>query len=226
MLQGRSSSHRYQPGAFAQGARKYFRWLVEVVQAVTNRPLVLDTPNPAALEAGLRVCRNAVIINGFSLEAAKRDHILPLAKKYGAPIIGYLLGSKSQVPLDEEEMMSTAVELFDAFSATGMESQQLIIDPVITPLTWESGIRHNRAVLSVIQQLAALLGSPVRTIAGISNLASGPVDVTRKIELEQAFLPMLAAAGLDFALLNIFHGPTVRTAIRCDTLLGDKVFAW
>ena len=213
-------------GPLKKEPEKTFRFLVEVVQSATTLPLFLDTTNPVALEAGLKVCGQSAIINGFSLEPNKLDHILPLAEKYGAPIVGYLLGPKSQVPVGEEEMMAMAVELFTAFSATGMAPEQLIVDPVIAPLTWDNGIRHNRAVLSVIQRLTDLLDAPVRTIAGVSNLASGPVDIVRKIELEQAFLPMLAAAGLDFALLNVFHGPTVRVAVKCDTLLGDKVFTW
>jgi 5-methyltetrahydrofolate corrinoid/iron sulfur protein methyltransferase len=74
--------------------------------------------------------------------------------------------------------------------------------------------------------LPDLLGAPVRTIAGISNLASGPVPQARKIALEKAFLPMLAAAGLDMALLNVRHAPTVHTAGLCNALLGERVFAW
>jgi 5-methyltetrahydrofolate corrinoid/iron sulfur protein methyltransferase len=213
-------------GPLNKEPEKHFRFLVEVVQSVTTLPLILDTANSSALEAGLKACRRSAIINGFSMEPGKLEHILPLAGKYDAAIVGYLLGPRSQVPLVEEEMMTLAVNLFSAFLETGLNPEQLIIDPVIAPLTWDNGIAHNRAVLSVIQQLTDLLGAPVRTIAGISNLASGPVAVARKIELEQAFLPMLAAAGLDFALLNVFHEPTVRTASRCDALLGDTVFAW
>ncbi len=205
---------------------KYFTFLVEAVQSITDLPLVLDTANPAALAAGLKCCRNRAIINGFSLEPHKLETILPLAQDFDVDIIGYLLGPQSQVPVNEEEMMTLAVDLFGAFSAAGMPPERLIVDPVITPLTWDSGIRHNRAVLIVIQRLADLFGAPVRTIAGLSNLASGPMDISRKIQIEQAFLPMLAAAGLDYVLLNIFHGATVQTAALCDALLGEKPFAW
>jgi 5-methyltetrahydrofolate corrinoid/iron sulfur protein methyltransferase len=213
-------------GPLKKEPQKYFRFLVEVAQSVTDLPLVLDTTNPEALEAGLQCCHRTPIINGFSLEPARLGSILPLAKRYGADLIGYLLGPKSQVPVEEEEMMAMAVDLFAAFSTTGMAPERLIIDPVITPLSWDNGIRHNQSVLYVIQHLADLLGAPVRTIAGISNLTSGPMDINRKIQLEQAFLPMLASAGLDYALLNIFHRPSVQTAQLCDALLGDKVFVW
>ena len=76
------------------------------------------------------------------------------------------------------------------------------------------------------RNLADLLDAPVRTIAGLSNLAAGAIPINRKIALEQAFLPMLAAAGLDMVLLNIFHRPTVQMARTCDALLGDTIFTW
>ena len=213
-------------GPLPKSPERYFSFLVETVQAQTDVPLVLDTTNPEALEAGLRLCRHRPIINGFSLEPVKLERILPLASRYHVDIIGYLLGPGSRVPIEEEEVMAMAVELFEAYTRSGLDPQHLIIDPVIAPLSWDNGIRHNQAVLSVVQRLPDLLGVPVRTIAGISNLASGAIPTTRKIELEQSFLPMLASAGLDMALMNVFHEPTVRTAVLCDALLGDKVFAW
>jgi 5-methyltetrahydrofolate corrinoid/iron sulfur protein methyltransferase len=211
-------------GPLPKAPAKYFSFLVETVQSITSLPLLLDTTNPAALEAGLRVCRRPAVINGFSLEPVKLERILPLAVEYDADIIGYLLGPGSQVPVEEEDMMALAVEIFEAFCRTGLGPERLIIDPVIAPLRWDSGLRHNQAIVNLIRTLPDLLGTPVRTIAGISNLVSGPVPVPRKIELESAFLPMLAAAGLNMALLNVFHQPTVHTVGLCDAFLGDKVF--
>lgn len=213
-------------GPLKKKPQKQFAFLVETVQEVTKMPLMLDTTNPKALEAGLQVCRQKAIINGFSLEPAKLEHILPLAKRYDVDIIGYLFGPHSQIPVEEEEMMALAVALFEAYTAADLDPARLIIDPVITPLAWDSGLRHNRSVLSVVQNLADLLDAPVRTIAGLSNLATGAMAVNRKIAIEQAYLPMLAAAGLDMVLLNVFHGLTVQTARACDALLGRKIFSW
>ena len=213
-------------GPLPKAPEATFAFLVETVQGCTSLPLVLDTTNPRALAAGLRVCRRPAIINGFSLEPARLERMLPLADDYGADIIGYLLGPGSQVPIALEEMLDVAVALYAAYRQAGLPPQRLIIDPVVVPLSWDNGIRHNQAVLKVIAMLPDLLDAPVRTIAGISNLASGPVPPERKIALESAFLPMLAAAGLDMALLNVLHAPTVHAAGLCNALLGDKVFAW
>jgi len=203
-----------------------FTFLVEAVQAVTTLPLFLDTANPGAIEAGLAVCRNPAVINGFSLEPAKLEEILPLSVAYDTDIIGYLLDVRSRVPMERDEMMATAVALFGAYRESGGDPSRLIIDPVITPLSWEDGIRRNRSVIHLIRSLSDLLGESVRTVAGLSNLATGPIPDEKKAAVETAFLPMLAAAGLDMVLMNVHRRNTVQTAKAVNAMMGDGVFSW
>ena len=213
-------------GPLPSQPQKRFAFLVETVQEICSLPLVLDTTNPQALDAGLAVRNGPSIINGFSMEPQKLDRILPLATKYDVDIIGYLLGPKSQVPIEPEEMMALAVELFDACTSAGVPWQRLIIDPIVAPLSWQNGARHNQAVLSVIRSLPDLLDAPVRTIAGLSNLVSGPHSTDYKIALQKAYLPMLAAAGLDLVLMNVLQAPVVQTARTCTALLSDQILSW
>lgn len=203
-----------------------FAFLVETVQGITDLPLLLDTTNPAALAAGLGVCRNPVIINGFSLEPEKLARILPLAARHEADIIGYLLDAKSRLPMDADDMMATATALFAEFSKTGTHAARLIIDPVVTPVAWENGIARNRAVLTFIRHLPDLLNAPVRTIAGLSNLATGHVSAGKKTVLESAFLPLLADAGLSMVLMNVFRQQSVQAAKASRALVGNGIFTW
>jgi 5-methyltetrahydrofolate corrinoid/iron sulfur protein methyltransferase len=213
-------------GPLPKLTEKRMGFLVETVRSVTDLPLMLDTTNPRAMAAGLALSGPRTVINGFSLEPARKEGILPLARQYDADIVGYLLYPDSRVPMEEDEMMALAVELFDVYCSAGLDPARLIVDPVIAPLAWQDGTRHNRAALALIRHLADLLGTPVRTIAGLSNLASGRMPAARRLALEHAFMPMLAAAGTDMLLLNVLHEGVVKTANICDMLLGDAVFAW
>lgn len=212
-------------GPLSRNPEEKMAFLVEAVQSVTALPLMLDTSNPLALEAGLRVCRNKAVINGFSLEPRKLSAILPLAETYQTDIIGYLLYPDSGVPVSETDCIQVALELYAAFKQAGIGNEQLIIDPVVAPVIWENGMDHNRSLLSVIRLLPELLGFPVRTIAGISNLATGNLPAQTRRRLEGAFLPMLAAAGLSMALINVFHQETVKTARLCHSFLNPGVFS-
>lgn len=214
------------PGPLSRHPREKMTFLVETIQSVSPLPLLLDTVNPEAMAAGLAACTGPATINGFSLEPDKLTNILPLAGCYDADIIGYVLGADSRVPMDEPEMMSTAVALFEAYTKIGLPPRQLIIDPVVVPASWPDGPRHNRGVLSLIRHLPDLLGTPLRTIAGLSNLSSGNGSLQGKMALESGYLPMLAAAGLDLVLTNVFHSKALAVARVCEVLLNEGAFSW
>lgn len=213
-------------GPLKRNPEAKMRFLVEAVQSATDRPILLDTANPAALAAGLTACRNPAVINGFSLEPQKIAQILPLAREFDADIIGYILSEDSQVPTDESECFNIATALLAACQSAGVNPKRLIIDPVVAPVMWENGTAHNLSVLSLLRHLPELLGMPVRTIAGVSNLTTGPGPLSVKRTVEQSFLAMLAAAGLSMALVNALHPGTVKTARACSALLNPEIFSW
>ena len=213
-------------GPLTRNPEESMVFLVDSVRAATNLPLLLDTSNPAALEAGLQACGGRAIINGFSLEPDKLFLILPLARRFNTRIIGYLLYPDSNVPADGAERLTVALELYSRFSEAGLPPEQLIIDPVVPPLIWQNGQAQAMEVVSVIRTLPDLLGFKVDTIAGISNLTCGPGNQEQKPVFEQSYTAMLASAGLTMALVNVFHAGTMAAIRACNILTGTKVFSW
>lgn len=213
-------------GPLPRDAARAMRFVVEAVQAATGLPLILDTANPEAMAAGLAACRNRAIINGYSLEPSKIEKMLPLAARFDAEIIGYLLRPDGHVPASASERLALALDLVDALKQAGGDAGRLIVDPVIGPLMWENGLDRNRGALEVLQRLPELLDFPVRTIAGLSNLTAGAGSRPQRLLVERAFVPMLAAAGLDMLMLNIQHRETVCVARASRLLRRDSVFTW
>jgi len=130
------------------------------------------------------------------------------------------------VPKDEAGRFEIALELFDKAAAAGVAEERIIIDPVVPPLAWEDGIVQARAVLNVIRTLPDILGFPVRTIAGISNLTTGAKDKNKKNLMEQSYVAMLAGAGLTYALLDILNDETVAAAKAARILTQEDIFSW
>lgn len=201
-------------------------FLVRTVQASVDLPLVLDTTNAAAMAAGLEACRDRAVINGISLEPEKLARLLPLARRTDADLVGYLLRPDGHVPPDAAGRMEAAVALFDTCQKAGIPPQRLIIDPVVAPLAWQDGNQQNMAVLEVIRTLPDLLGFPVRTIAGLSNLTTGAPDADTRRRYQQVFLPMLIAAGVDMILMNALDPALMDTAAACRKIAEESVFAW
>ena len=213
-------------GPLSRNAKELMVFLVDSVRQATTLPLLLDTSNPVALEAGLQACGGRAIINGFSLEPDKLSLILPLARKFNTRIIGYLLYPDSNVPADGAERLTVALELYSRFTEAGLPPEQLIIDPIIPPLIWQDGRTQAMEVLDVIRTLPDLLGFKVETIAGVSNLTTGPGNREQKPVFEHTYTAMLASAGLTMALVNVFHAGTMATIRACNSLTSAKVFSW
>ena len=213
-------------GPLTRDPENKMTFFIEAVQSVTNLPIVIDTSNPAAMEAGLKAANNKAVINGFSLEPRKLEKILPLAKEYDADIVGFLLYSDSMVPKDVSSRCEVALELFEHVEAAGIAKEKLIIDPVVPPLAWDDGIIQARAVLEVIRTLPDLLGFPVKTIAGLSNLTTGSKNSKKKNLVVQSYLAMLASAGLDYVLMDVLNHDTFNTAIVSDLFAKEDIFSW
>lgn len=200
-------------------------FLIETVQAETRLPLLLDTTNPRAIEAGLKACRNRVVINGISLEPSKLEGILPLAIAHDVDVVGFLLTPEGQVPTTLDERIGMAVQLFDVSTKAGLDAERLIIDPIVAPLAWANGLQMNRDLLQILKLLPEVLDYPIRTIAGLSNLTAGIRNIEKKTTLECAFLPMMAQAGLNGVLMNVERQATTAVAAACGQLLHETVFA-
>jgi len=214
------------PGPLTRHPGPAMTFLVDAVQSVSQCPILLDTVNGEAMAAGLSVCEVPAIINGISLQPHKLEQMLPVAAGSDADIVGYLLYPNGQVPPDASERLKVAVDLVEAVEKGGIDPSRLIIDPVIVPVAWNDGIVQASEVLSVLRHLPDLLGWPIRTIGGLSNLTSGGADRKKRIVLECAYLPMLADAGLTMALMDMTHSLTVRIAHACGMLGRNSVFAW
>lgn len=213
-------------GPLSRRPQEKMSFLVRSVQESVDLPLALDTTNPDAMAAGLQACQGRAIINGISLEPEKLKRLLPLAQATEADVIGYLLRADGHVPADAGGRMEAAVQLFAECQNAGIPAERLIIDPIVAPLAWQDGNRQNMAVLEVIRTLPDLLGVPVRTIAGLSNLTTGAPDDRSRRRHQAAFLPMMAAAGLDMILMNVLDPVLMQTASACSRIADESVFTW
>lgn len=214
------------PGPLKREPEKKMAFLVGAVREVTDLPLLIDTANPRAVSAGLAAAGDGTIVNGFSLEPEKLREILPLAVSREADIIGFLLRPDGHVPMDAEERLEVAGRLYDAFRLAGGDPARLVVDPVVVPLAWSNGNFQAAEVLAVIRHLPDLLGFPVRTIAGLSNLTSGATNHRRRRLIERAYAAMLAAAGLSMVLVDAIDSETVSIVQASRRLLSQKIFSW
>ena len=213
-------------GPLRHNAEETITFVIEVVQDSFNGRLVLDSVQAEVIAAGIKVCKQTPIINGFSLEASKIKTILPLAAEYQAEIVGFLIDEKGKIPLSTEERLAVASRLIAAAEEQGIPPEKIIIDPVLAPLSWQDGTNHNRALIETIQLLDQIFGQPIRTIAGLSNIGAGAPDKAKRQTAEAAFIFMLAASNLDYILMNVANESNLTALNLSQLLLAEKVFTW
>src|SRR4030043_1359152 len=84
--------------------------LPQAVQAVMDTvdiPLCIDSNNPAALEAAIKIYKGKPLINSVSGEERSLARVLPMVKEYGAAVVG-LVQDDEGIPKDAERRVSIA----------------------------------------------------------------------------------------------------------------------
>ena len=123
-------------GPARKAGDEFMSWVVKTVQEVTPKPLSLDTTNPVAMEAGLKVCKSKALINSISLQPDRLQQELPLVTKYNADMIGLLWGVEG-MPRDANERCMLAVDLVYKANEQGIPNEKIWIDPIATPVSGE-----------------------------------------------------------------------------------------
>ena len=170
------------------------RETVRLIQSVCHKPLQIDSANPAAMEAGLRACNGRPVLNSVTGEDAKLSIILPLAKKYGAVVVGLTM-DEAGLPDTAERRLEIARKIVERAEAFGLRRRDVVIDCLSLPVAVypDQAAETLKAVALVKRELG------VRTMLGISNISFGMPDRER---INAAFLTMAIAAGLDLPILN------------------------
>lgn len=170
-------------------------WVVQTVQeVVSDIPLVLDTSNIDAIEASLKVIKEANyphIINSIMARPERYQKMLPLAAKYNVDFIALMWGPDG-LPRDENERASLAVELIYAANEAGIENDRIWVDGIVTPVN----IQQPQLIsLMNFQAMIQDIAPGAKSTCGLSNISNGPPDHLRPI-LNQTYMIMLEHYGM------------------------------
>ncbi|MBN2839709.1 MAG: homocysteine S-methyltransferase family protein [Coriobacteriia bacterium] len=187
---------------------------------LVDQPLVLDTTDPKALEAALRVYPGRALVNSVSGERASLDAVLPLVAQYGAATVVLALDDEG-IPHTADDRVAVIERVRTAAHGAGLADDDLVADTlVLAAATQADGAR---ATLDAIAGVSRELG--LATIAGVSNVSHG---LPGRAELNARFLDLASEAGLTAGIVN----PSERVgldettaAAATDVLLGEDARA-
>lgn len=170
---------------------------VTALQGVTDAPLVLDSTNPAVLEAALRRYAGKPLINSVNGEEASLETVLPLAKRYGAAVIGLTL-DEGGIPTDAEGRVRIAERIAKRAAKYGIPKEDLYIDCLTMAVS--AGEDAGEITLEALRRVRQELG--LSTVLGVSNISFG---LPERQLLNQCFLTMALQNGLTLPIMNPNH---------------------
>ncbi len=170
------------------------RRAVRAVQSVTDLPLQIDSSEPAAIEAALRLCNGKPIVNSVNGKQESLHTVLPLVKKYGAAVVGLTL-DENGIPPTAEERLAIARKILSAAEEYGIPKEDVLIDC----LTLAVSVQQKEAgeTLRAVRMVREELG--LQTVLGVSNISFG---LPERVEINRSFLTLALQAGLTLPILN------------------------
>jgi len=200
-------------GAFGVDEVALLPRAVKAAMEAVDVPLCIDSANPEALAAALKVYKGKPLINSVSGESHSLEKVLPLVKEYKAAVVG-LVQDDEGVPKNKERRVSIAHKLVARAESVGIPREDIVIDC----LAFAVGADTNAGpeVLKAIRQVKAELG--VNQTLGASNVSFGLPD---RDSLNNAFVALIIEAGVTCLITNVRKELSVVRAV--DLLLGrDK----
>ncbi|MBQ6256496.1 MAG: dihydropteroate synthase, partial [Clostridia bacterium] len=167
---------------------------VKAIQAAVDLPLQLDSVDPAALEAALRVYNGKAAVNSVSGKDESMDAILPIVKKYGAAVVGLTLDA-SGLPDSAEKRFAIAEKILNRAMAYGIPRQDVWIDCLT--LTVSAQQEQAEETLKAVHRVRTELG--LQTVLGVSNISFG---LPNRPLVTQTFLIRALHAGLTLPIVN------------------------
>jgi len=170
-------------------------WVVNVVQeAVPGMPLLLDSSNIDAIEAGLKVLKPADqphIINSIMARTERYEAMVPLAVEYDVDFVALLWGPDG-IPRDENERAALAVELLYFANEAGIVNERMWVDGLVTPVNIQ---QQQLMSLLNFQMMLEDMAPGAKSTCGLSNISNGPPEHLRGI-LNQTYMCMLWKYGM------------------------------
>jgi 5-methyltetrahydrofolate--homocysteine methyltransferase len=167
---------------------------VQAVMEVTDVPICVDSANPAALHAALKLYKGKALVNSVSGEERSLERVLPIIKEYGAAVVA-LTQDDNGIPKDSKTRVDIAEKIINRAAQMGIPTSDIVVDCLALAI----GADPNSAVtgFETISTVRKKFG--VNMTLGASNISFGMPD---RHLINVAYLAMMITAGVTCPVVN------------------------
>lgn len=186
--------------------------VMRTVMDVTDVPLCIDTADPEALEAALKLYNGNPLINSVNGEERSLNAVLPLVKEHGAAVIGLCMDDDG-IPETAQQRLKVAGKIIDRAGQLGIGIERIVIDPLA--LTMGADSSAGKLALETIELVVKEFG--VNVTMGASNISFGMPD--RKF-INSTFIAMAIHAGMTCPITNPMVEEIITAVLAADLSMG------
>lgn len=169
--------------------------VVQIVMDTVDVPLCIDSTNPLALEAALKIYKGKPLINSVTGQEDSLKSILPLIKKYKAAVIGLTMDDNG-IPDDIDKRVAIAHKIVRRAEAIGISRNDIIIDCLT--LAIGANTKAGLVIIEAIRRIKSELG--VNLTLGVSNISFG---LPERGLLNSVFLTIAIAMGINCPIVDV-----------------------
>src|SRR6201996_4127650 len=170
-------------------------------------PLVLDSTEPAVIEAGLEVTGGRSVINSVNYEdgdgpESRIARVMPMIREHGAAVVALCIDERGQARTAAWKVEVAERLIADLTGNWGMRVEDIIVDCLTFPIaTGQEETRRDG--IETIEAIAELKRRhpTVQTTLGVSNVSFGLKPAARAV-LNSVFLAECVRAGLASAIVH------------------------
>ena len=186
---------------------------IQVVQAVSDVPLSIDSSIIAALEAGLAVYQGKALVNSVTGEDECLEAVLPLVAKYNCAVVA-ISNDETGISEDPNVRFEVAKKIVERAADHGISHENIVVDPLVMPIG---------AINSAGKQIIHLVGRlknelKVNTTCGASNVSFG---LPNRNGINAAFLTMAIASGMTSAITSPLHSEVMQAVLGANVMMGN-----
>ena len=204
-------------GAFPTDEVEKMQWLITVIRQATDAPLSVDSPRPAAVEAGLAMAGKEPFLNSISAESERYRALVPLVRKYEARVVALSLDDGGMTD-DMRKVWDVADGLIKRLEDDGVPPDHIFVDPLIRPVS--TNIEYALGALAVVEKITEK-HPRVHKTCGLSNVSFG---LPRRKLVNQVFVAMAIAKGMDSAIIDPLDPRMMANIFAAEALAGRDQF--
>ena len=172
-----------------------------------NAPLLLDSTEPAVLEAGLKLAGGKCIVNSVNLEDGEERlrKVCPLLRQYGAAVVALTIDEDPTEAMAKtaDRKVAIATRLHDLLTQKyGINEEDIFFDCLTFPIT-TGNVEDRRLALETLDGIERVTKKFPRcqAVLGVSNVSFG-LQPAARVVLNSAFLYEACRRGLTAAIVH------------------------